>query len=203
MDIEMFLKRYRQPNELEHMKDDKKWLFLCPARLVPVKGHKTLLLALQELKNMRTDFICWLAGDGELKDNLVDNVQKLGIQEHVKFLGDRDDVPSLMRLADIMILPSLQDNLPFSIMEAQIVGLPVIAAKTGGIPEMIIEGETGLLFVKEDASGLTNQIVRLMNDSNLYQHINDMEKRVGRKKWSSKALAVNTIKEYIKVLKEM
>ena len=194
MDIEMFLKRYRQPNELEHMKDDKKWLFLCPARLVPVKGHKTLLLALQELKNMRTDFICWLAGDGDLKDNLVDNVQKLGIQEHVKFLGDRDDVSSLMRLADIMILPSLQDNLPFSIMEAQIVGLPVIAAKTGGIPEMIIEGETGLLFVKEDASGLTNQIVRLMNDSNLYQHINDMEKRVGRKKWSFKTLAVNWIK---------
>jgi glycosyltransferase involved in cell wall biosynthesis len=202
MDIESFLKRYRQPNEFENMKNDKRWLLLCPARLVPVKGHKTLLHALHALKNERTDFICWLAGDGDLKERLVAMTEELGLQEHVKFLGDRDDIPSLMRIANIMILPSLQDNLPFTIMESQIVGLPVIASTAGGIPEMIIDGETGLLFEKENSSALKEQIVRLMGDTQLYLHLKDIEKRVGRKKWSSKALAVNTIKEYIKVLKE-
>lgn len=202
MDIDSFLKRYRQPNEFENMKNDKRWLLLCPARLVPVKGHKTLLHALHALKNERNDFICWLAGDGDLKERLVAMTEELGLQEHVKFLGDRDDIPSLMRIANIMILPSLQDNLPFSIMESQIVGLPVIASTAGGIPEMIIDGETGLLFEKENSMALKEQIVRLMGDNQLYLHLKDIEKRVGRKKWSSKALAVNTIKEYIKVLKE-
>ncbi|WP_100404807.1 glycosyltransferase family 4 protein [Bacillus solitudinis] len=201
MDIELFMKRYRKPNELEHMKSENHWILFCPARLVPVKGHKTLLHALHSLKKERTDFVCWLAGDGDLKEILVATVEKLGLKEHVKFLGDRKDVPSLMRIADIMILPSLQDNLPFSIMEAQVIGLPVIASTAGGIPEMIIDGETGLLFEKENSMDLKEQISRLIGDNKLYLHLNDIEKRVGRKKWSSKALAVNTIKEYIKVLK--
>ncbi|CAH0345483.1 glycosyltransferase family 4 protein [Bacillus sp. CECT 9360] len=201
MDIESFMKRYREPNEFEHMKKENSWLILCPARLVPVKGHKTLLHALHSLKNTRTDFVCLLAGDGDLRERLVTIVEELDLEAHVKFLGDRDDVPSLMRIADIMILPSLQDNLPFSIMEAQVVGLPVIASTAGGIPEMVIDGETGLLFEKEDSDALREQIVRLIGDRQLYQHLHDMEKRIGRKKWSSKALAVNTIKEYIKVLK--
>lgn len=200
MDIESFKTRYEKPNEFDHRKTVERWIFLCPARLVPVKGHTVLLEALQLLKNDFPHFECWLAGDGYLKERLEAKVKELELQDHVLFLGDRNDIPSLMRVADAMILPSLQDNLPFSVMEAQVVGLPVIGSIAGGIPEMIEDGETGLLFEKGNSKALKKQIEKLVKDKNLYQYLIENEKRIGKVKWSAKTLMKNTLEEYKKVL---
>lgn len=201
MNIDLFLKEHKQDPYPLLNKPDKGVLILCPARLVPVKGHQVLIKALKKLKDKGIRFECWLAGDGELRKNLEQSVQQLDMIKQIRFLGNRADVPALMSLADIMILPSLQDNLPFSIMEAQIAGLPIIASNTGGIPEMIIDGETGLLFEKGNSDDLANKIELLVNNKKLLQKTRDKEREWGRKMWSSKVLANNLSHQYQKLLR--
>ncbi len=200
MDVDPFLAKYRQSNELEDENLHGRWILLCPARLVPVKGHGVLLTALKLLLEERSDFECWLAGDGFLRERLEQMVNRLGLQKYVRFLGDRSDVPSLMRVADMMILPSLQDNLPFSIMEAQLVGLPVIGSTAGGIPEMITDGETGLLFEKGNSRALKEKIAQLMKHQELYQKLQENEKRFASQKWSSKMLVSQVLNAYMQVV---
>lgn len=200
MDVDPFLDKYRQSNELEDENLHGRWILLCPARLVPVKGHGVLLTALKLLLEERSDFECWLAGDGFLRERLEQMVNRLGLQKYVRFLGDRSDVPSLMRVADMMILPSLQDNLPFSIMEAQLVGLPVIGSTAGGIPEMITDGETGLLFEKGNSRALKEKIAQLMKHQELYQKLQENEKRFASQKWSSKMLVSQVLNAYMQVV---
>jgi len=86
-------------------------------------------------------------------------------------------------------------------MEAQIAGLPIIASNTGGIPEMIIDGETGLLFEKGNSDDLANKIELLVNNKKLLQKTRDKEREWGRKMWSSKVLANNLSHQYQKLLR--
>jgi glycosyltransferase involved in cell wall biosynthesis len=78
----------------------------CPARLVPVKGHRTLLGALCKLAS-DASWHCWLIGDGQLRRDIEQMIQDYGLTDRITLLGDRNDVPSLLKLSNIMVLPSL------------------------------------------------------------------------------------------------
>ncbi|MEH7384984.1 glycosyltransferase family 4 protein, partial [Bacillus sp. JJ1521] len=137
---------------LNHMKgglhygsNKNKTVIICPARLDEVKGHKYLLDALSELLKDSKDWVCWIVGDGLLRKSLEDQTNKLGLQDFVKFFGNRNDVPTLMKNSDIVVLPSLQDNQPFVVIEGQVAGKPVVVTDAGGLPEMVEHNETGLI----------------------------------------------------------
>jgi len=136
-------------------------IILCPARLVPVKGHQYLLSALSHMST-RQRIVLWLAGDGRYKEDLKQLVAHEGLNNIVRFLGSRDDIAALMRKADIIVLPSVQDALPFSIMEAQMLGKPIVASRVGGIPEMIDSGKTGILVAPGEAQELARALLQLI-----------------------------------------
>jgi len=163
-------------------------LVVCPARLDAVKGHHVLLQALSLLLKRRSDWVCWLVGDGAMREQLEQSVDQLNLRQYVMFLGHRSDVPILLKEADCVVLPSIHDNLPFSIMEAQVSGKPIIAADTGGIPEMITHKENGLLFPSGRSDLLCHHIDTLFNDHNLRNRIANEAKRSGIKKWSLNAM---------------
>ncbi|PZE20615.1 glycosyltransferase family 4 protein [Paenibacillus xerothermodurans] len=145
------------------VKEDQ-MIFICPARLVTEKGHRILLEALRTLGQQRQNWLCWIVGDGPLQDKLVAMAEDLSLQSHVQFLGNRSDVPALLRKADAVVLPSLIDNCPYAILEAMAAGKPVVASAAGGIPEMIEDGCTGVLFPTGDSRALSEKLQFILSD---------------------------------------
>ena len=103
-------------------------------------------------------------GDGELKQELINLAEKLGIKDSVIFTGFRNDIPEVLKVIDILALPSLWEGFPVSILEAMASAKPVIASRVGGIPEEIIDEETGLLVPPKNVPALEKAILKLISD---------------------------------------
>lgn len=175
IDCEVLLQRSEQTTDLKVPQN--KAVILCTARLSPVKGQIVLMRALAKLKMKRTDWICLFAGSGPLEKLLKNQSRYLELEHHVTFLGDRDDVPQLLKLADIVVLPSLQDNQPFAVMEAQVVGKAIVTTDAGGIPEMVVHGRTGLLSPAGKHNGLYQHLLQVLQDQHLRRTLAKNSKR--------------------------
>ncbi|MHB9146441.1 MAG: glycosyltransferase family 4 protein [Symbiobacteriia bacterium] len=162
---------------------DGRQVILCLARMTAEKGHLNLLASLALLKHERTDFTCWLAGDGGLRRSIEARTRELGLEDTVVFLGDRRDVPNLLALADIVVLPSLHDNMPYAVVEAQLAGKPVVASRVGGLPEMVEDGVTGLLVPANDASALAGQLNELLSNDAKREQLGRQAAAWGRPHW--------------------
>ncbi|AWB47029.1 group 1 glycosyl transferase [Paenibacillus sp. CAA11] len=194
LDIDSFRRRADQPTTLQAPAG--KTVLICPARLVHVKGHKHLLDALAMLKEVRKDWVCWLVGDGPLKEELMEQSRRQGLEPFVQFLGDRSDVPALLKQANIFVLPSLQDNLPFSIMEAQLSAKAVVVSDAGGIPEMVSHGKTGVIFPSGNSGQLFKSLKRLLSDDHLRLRLGEQARRWAEKQWSKETLMQKTLEAY-------
>jgi glycosyltransferase involved in cell wall biosynthesis len=172
----------------------------CPARLVPEKDHKTLIEALSIVKRKRNDFVCWLIGEGKLRDELEMQAEKWGVSENLVFLGERWDVPALLRLADIVVLASIQDMHPFSLMEAQVAGKPCVASDAGGIPEVVRHGETGLIFEAGNRLQLAERILQLMSNPGLRSRLGANAAARGKRRYSAKTLYEKTMDVYLQAI---
>ena len=110
-----------------------------------------------------------IVGDGPDRSALESMARELGIEERVHFRGTvgRDDVLRLFRASDAALLSSAWENFPHAVVEALAVGCPVVATRVGGIPEVVRDGENGLLVPPLDTDGLASAISRLADDSGL------------------------------------
>jgi sugar transferase (PEP-CTERM/EpsH1 system associated) len=119
------------------------------ANLRPVKNHALLLRVGSRLCRSHDHVRFVFAGDGPLKEQLVALAEELGISARVRFLGARSDIPDVLNALDIFVLPSLSEGMPNAVLEAMACGLPIVATRVGGIPELIEDGNTGLLVPSE------------------------------------------------------
>ncbi len=110
-------------------------------RLDPIKDHPTLFKAFEELKRSIPDATLMVVGDGPEREKL----EKLA-GDRIVFLGNRSDVPELMQTFDLFVLPSINEGISNTILEAMATGLPVLASRTGGNPELVEDGINGHLF---------------------------------------------------------
>jgi glycosyltransferase involved in cell wall biosynthesis len=153
-------------------------LALMLANLAPHKGQETAIKAMAALKKAGVKAMLWLAGverGGERHYTaLLSNLRaELGLEDRVQFLDYRTDAADLLRAADVFLLPSTHEGLPLSILEAQASKVPVLAAPTGGIPEVVIDGETGFLHPATDVLGYANRIKALLRQPDLYYHMTE------------------------------
>lgn len=183
MDVHSFCKRMNQHPNISAPQNKK--VIVCVGRLTSLKGHDFLLQALSTLKEKRDDWVCWLVGEGELHNKLRQKVRALNLVKYVQFLGKRDDVPALLQKSDLFVLPSLQENLPYVVMEAQISGTPVVVTNAGGMPEMVEHGKTGLIAKKGHAASLYTQIYTLLKDADLGKQLAYAAESKGMQKWSA------------------
>jgi glycosyltransferase involved in cell wall biosynthesis len=130
-------------------------------RLTAVKGHIHLLRAAASILKQRKDIIFLLLGDGELHDDLRNYAEREVIVRNVRFLGWRSDVASALSAFDVFVFPSLNEGMGKAIVEAMAMGKPVIASDVGGIPDLIVHGENGLLVSPADSEALANAILDL------------------------------------------
>jgi glycosyltransferase involved in cell wall biosynthesis len=137
------------------------------ANLKPVKGHAYLFealgLILEQVKNVRV----FLVGDDMSGGLLQEKVRALGIEKHVTFLGKRQDIASLLEIADVCVLPSLSEGLSNAILEYMVAARPVVTTDVGGNAELVEEGVTGFLVPKGDARALSFALLKLIADKNL------------------------------------
>ncbi|MGO4184501.1 glycosyltransferase family 4 protein [Paenibacillus sp. TAF43_2] len=190
----------KSTNGMTVSKPDRVKLLACPARLDQVKGHDVLLHALSLLLQERSDWVCWLIGDGPLRESLEQAKIQYNLQQHVQFLGHRNDMSALLKEADYVVVPSIHDNLPFTVMESQVAGKPIIASAVGGIPEMISHGKNGLLVPAGRADLLCRQISELFNDHSLGKRLANKARSYGLKEWSLDTMSDRTVRLYAKAL---
>lgn len=137
---------------------------LMPARLHEEKGHRFLFEALPEIVARAGSIIALLAGDGPHRAQLEAEARARGLEKFVRFLGRRNDMPELFSLASVVALPSLAESFGFVLVEAMSAGKPVVASTTGGIPEVVTDGETGLLVPQADAKRLAEAICEILQN---------------------------------------
>jgi glycosyltransferase involved in cell wall biosynthesis len=132
------------------------------ARLEPQKGHRHLIDAVAELVCDFPRFMLLLAGDGTLRSDLEAQARGRGIGENVRFLGHCSDVQGVLEAADVFVLPSLWEAMPFALLEAMAGGLPVVATGVAGVPELVADGRTGYLVPPADAPALAAALRRVL-----------------------------------------
>lgn len=136
------------------------------ANLKPVKkGHDVLFRALDRLRGDFPRLLVLCAGQDLSGGAIPAMAREMGVGDHVFFTGYCDNIPALLRHADLAVLPSRYESFPASILEAMAAGLPVVASRAGGIPEIIRDGDNGLLVEPGDDRALGEALSGLLHDS--------------------------------------
>ena len=131
------------------------------ARLSPEKDIETLLRAAAVVVRAQPAFRLEVAGDGPCRPALTALTRDLGLAGHVRFLGEVRDVPALLAGASLFVLPSLVEGVSLTLLEAMSRGLPVVATRVGGNPEVVVDGVTGVLVPPRDADALAGAVLGL------------------------------------------
>lgn len=131
------------------------------ARLTAQKGHQYLLEAMRTVAERVPSVRLVIVGDGELRQDLERACAKLGLEGRVCFLGYRPDAAQLMREFDIFVLPSLFEGLGMVFLEAMAAAKPIVATRISAIPEIVLDGETGLLVPPRDSAALAEALYEL------------------------------------------
>lgn len=128
------------------------------------KGHQVLLDAAAEILSALPGAVFVFAGNGPQRRNIAERVERLGIADRVHLLGLRDDVPTVLKAFDVFVLPTLEEALGTSFLEAMAMGKPVIGTKVGGVPEVVRDGVNGFLVPPRDPRALARATTRLLSD---------------------------------------
>ena len=159
---------YRSP-------EDRPPHILSVGRLVEKKGFDTLVDACAALRDRGVPFACTIIGEGPLREGLVGKVEDYGLAEHVTLVGNRpqSDVIAALHRAAVFAAPCVlagdgdRDGLPTVLVEAMALGTPCVSTDVTGIPELVRDGDTGLLVPQSDPVTLADALARLLRDANL------------------------------------
>jgi glycosyltransferase involved in cell wall biosynthesis len=132
-------------------------------RFAVQKNHRLLIEAFAQVRSNAPLYLL-LVGGGELENAVREQVAALGLESRVRFLGIRADVADILRASDAFVLSSRWEGNPMSVMEAMAAGLPVVSTAVGGVPELVRDGETGLLVPSEDTGALAQAIQALVDN---------------------------------------
>jgi len=138
---------------------------------VPHKGQKHLVDAMPHVLREIPDAHLVIFGEGELRQPLERQIKELHLEKHVLLPGFREDVVQLMKSADLFVTSSVTEGLGSTALDAMAMRLPVVGTHAGGIPEVVVHGETGLLMPPGDARALAGAIVRLLKDRALRERM--------------------------------
>ena len=180
---------------------DGELVVLTVASLTPVKDHAGLLEAAARLRTQSAvPFRLLFVGEGALRSELERRVGELGLTRHVDMPGASDRVPDLLAAADVFVLPSHLEGMSNAILEAMASGLPVVAKAVGGNPELVVDGETGLLCRPGDPESMAAAIGRLLQDASLRRRMGEAARKRAVETFSIDAMLRNYADYYRRVV---
>ncbi len=169
-------------------------------RLAEQKGHRHLIEAIPALVPEIPNLQVVIVGEGPMRPALERRARELGVDRHVRLPGFHPDVQSLLCGLDVFVMPSLWEGFGLVLLEAMAAGRPIVAAKVSAIPEVIEDGETGLLVPPADASALGGAILRLWHDPSLREKLGNAGRERLRERFSLDQMVDETERVYAEVL---
>jgi len=136
-------------------------------RLDPVKDHKTLFDAIQKLKDKHKKLKLSVIGDGSERQKLEEYVHQIHLEEEIAFLGAKNDIAEQLKDLDVFILSSIAEGIPITLIEAMSCGLPTVTTDVGGIPEVVLDNQTGILVSPKQAEQMADALLKYIDHPNL------------------------------------
>lgn len=171
-------------------------------RITPLKGHKYFIEAMARIIRQTPNVKVWIIGAPPAdkymyKEELEVLVSRLGIRDHVEFMGNRPDIPQLLSKVDVLVMSSIEpESFGRVIIEAQAVGVPVVATSVGGVLDIIDDGKTGLLVPAKDSESMAAAIVRLIQNTDLANQLVKNARAKIEKEFTLDLMATRTLKVY-------
>jgi glycosyltransferase involved in cell wall biosynthesis len=201
IDPERFQRRTeRQAAKLALGLSPKSLVVGAVGRLDEAKGMGYLISGVAELAGEYSELVLVIAGEGPLHERLTRQAESLGIGSRVRFLGFQQDVQSVLHALDIFALPSLCETLGYAHLEAMATCLPAIGTSVGGVPEVIVNGETGLLVPPRDAVALASALRTLIDSPDLRTQMGMAGRERVEKYFTEREMVSKTIELYRRLL---
>ncbi len=175
-------------------------VMITVGRLVPVKDQRTQIEALAQMGIDREAWRLWIVGEGPERAPLEELSRQKGLTDRVIFLGQRDDVPDLLGLADLFLLTSINEGFGLVLVEAMACALPVVATRVGGIPEVVADGTSGILVPAGDLPALARALERLIANPELRRRMGERGRKIALKNYSAKRMVARTLELYGEIL---
>ncbi|MGD0292046.1 MAG: glycosyltransferase family 4 protein [Candidatus Binataceae bacterium] len=175
-------------------------VILMLARFSIEKGHRLLIESVRQLISRWPQLIVLLAGDGPLEDEIKAQCAHFGLANSVRFLGYRSDTRKLLAAADIVVLPSRIEGLPLVAVEALASGRAVVATAVGGTPEVVIDGDTGLVVPPEDPFRFAEALERLLSDPERRTSMGTRGRALVEERFDVRSQVERTIALYLELL---
>ena len=176
-------------------------VFGAIGRVVPVKAYPTLLQAAKLIFNEMPAAHLVMVGDGPQLETLVQLAEEYQMASRVHFLGARKDVPEILRAFDVFVLSSESEGMSNTILEAMASARPVVATAVGGNPELVVDGETGLLVPPHDPSAMAAAITKLLRDTEWCRQMGWLGRRRVEEKFSLEVMVQNYANVYLEAFR--
>ena len=170
------------------------------AQLIPRKGHADILIAAPQILKRFPQSMFLFFGKGPLLDELKKMCRDINIEENVKFMGFRKDLPEILPCLDLIIHPAHMEGLGVSLIEASYAGVPIVASRAGGIPEIVRDGENGLLFESGNIDELVKACSRILSDKGLAGKMGESGRRLVEREFSTEKMVEGNLSVYKEVL---
>lgn len=168
----------------EASKMDGDITFINVGTLYYIKNHKYLIECFYAVHKVNPKTKLIIVGDGELREELEDLVGEYKLEKAVALVGNQNEVAPYLKRSDIYVSSSLVEGLPLSILEGMACGLPVIANKVGGIPDIVDDGKNGLLIELDDRNAFVEAMLLLANDESKRKAFGKESRNVACNQWS-------------------
>lgn len=200
INVERFQKKYDKSNIYSELNIKPGSIILGTiGRLAPEKGHNILLRAASAVVKKFQNVKILIIGDGTLNEELEKLSTDLDFNDEIFFTGIRSDIPQLLNIIDIFILPSLSEGLPMALLEAMASKKPIIASRVGKIPEILEDGVSGILVEPGSISELVNAMKSLISNEKKRITLAEKAYRDVRQKFSSTKMASEYIQLYDRI----
>jgi len=173
------------------------------AQLIARKGHRYLLAALHEVLPRHPRLKVLFFGRGPLEAALRQAIAEQGLADTVRLMGFVDNLPDILGCLDLLVHPADMEGLGVSLLQAAAVRVPIIASRAGGMPEVVRDGENGLLIAPGDVPALAAAMNRLLDDAHLRARMGEAGRTLVLREFSIEAMCEGNLAIYRKVLEKL
>ncbi len=181
------------------IREDHK-VIACAAQLIERKGHRFLLNALPEVLKQHPKIQVLLFGKGKELQSLQNQVSELNLHTMVQFPGFAEDIKSIYPHVDILVHPALMEGLGVALIEASYAGVPIIAARAGGIPEIVRDQKNGLLVPPGDSDAIRDAMIQLLGNPVFAKELGNYGRTLAKEEFSVDPMAAGNAQVYRSIL---